>query len=411
MGSRAADTVTVEDWQSYVLSLAPPPSSRRRPLPKAQGCTLTERLRTLHPLPPFDSSAMDGYAVRAADVAGACQERSVQLAVIGSAPAGSPTDAVLAPGHAVRILTGGMLPRGADAVVPVEGTDAGRETVNIWVPVPAGRHIRRLGEDAPAGTVIASPGARIGPGLLAAAAAAGHAELLVLPPPRVLVISTGDELAPPGAALAAGLIPDSNGVGVAAATRAVGAQVHAVERCPDVPDQLRSLVHEHIDCVDLVVTTGGISAGAENDVVRTAFEGAGSLRFAEVAMRPGSPQAAGSIRGLPVLGLPGNPVAAAISFAVFVRPLLRQMRGLSALGDWETADIGVDAPNIPGRTRFLLGSWGQPALRRVVYPHDRAGSHLVSRLADADVLIRVPPGEGVVSAGCPADVLPLQDCR
>lgn len=288
MGSRAADAVTVEDWRRYTLSLALPPSSRRWPLPEAQGCTLTERLQTLHPLPPFDSSAMDGYAVRAADVAGACQERPVHLAVIGSAPAGSPTDAALASGHAVRILTGGMLPRGADAVVPVEGTDAGRETVAIWVPVPAGRHIRRMGEDAPAGTVIASPGAHIGPGLLAAAAAAGHAELLVLPPPRVLVISTGDELAPPGAALGAGLIPDSNGVGVAAATRALGARVHAVARCPDVPDQLRSLVYEHIDCVDLVVTTGGISAGAENDVVperRTTWCGRHSKVRARCASR------------------------------------------------------------------------------------------------------------------------------
>lgn len=411
MGSRAADTVTVEDWRSYVLSLAPPPSSRRWPLPEAQGCTLTERLQTLHPLPPFDSSAMDGYAVRAADVAGARQERPVRLAVIGSAPAGSPTDATLGPGHAVRILTGGMLPRGADAVVPVEGTDAGRETVAIWVPVPAGRHIRRMGEDAPAGTVIASPGDHIGPGLLAAAAAAGHAHLPVLPPPRVLVVSTGSELVPPGADLTAGLIPDANGVGMAAATRAIGAQVHAVERCPDVPARLRSLVSEHSHCVDVVVTTGGVSAGAENDVVRAAFEGAGSLRFAEVAMRPGSPQAAGSIGGRPVLGLPGNPVAAAISFAVFVRPLLRQMRGLSALGDWRRAVLGIDVSRLPHRTRFLLARVEDAATHQVVHPHDRAGSHLVSRLADADVLIRVPGGEGVVHAGCPVDVLPLQDCR
>lgn len=409
MGSRAGEALTVEDWRSYVLSLAPPPSPRRRPLPEAQGCTLTEQLQTLHPLPPFDSSAMDGYAVRAADVAGACQERPVQLAVIGSAPAGSPTGAALAPGHAVRILTGGMLPRGADAVVPVEGTDAGRETVAIRVPVHPGRHIRRMGEDAPAGTVIASPGARIGPGLLAAAAAAGHAELLISPPPRVLVISTGNELAPPGAALAAGLIPDSNGIGVAAAARAIGAQVHAVARCADVPARLRSLVSEHSHRVDVVVTTGGVSAGAENDVVRAAFESRGTLRFAEVAMRPGSPQAAGSIGGLPILGLPGNPVAAAISFAVFVRPLLRQMRGLSALGDWRTAALGIGVSPLPHRTRFLLARVEDTA-HQVVYPHDRAGSHLVSRLADADVLIRVPPGEGVMPAGCPVDVLPLQDC-
>lgn len=409
MGSRAA-AVSVEGWRDYVLSLAGPQSPRRWPLREAEGCILADPLRSRHPLPPFDSSAMDGYAVRAADVAGACEERPVRLRIVGSAPAGSPTAAAVGAGQAVRVLTGGVVPSGADAVVPVEGTDAGRQIVAVRMPVPVARHIRRTGEDAPAGTVIASPGTHIGPGLLAAAAAAGHADLLVVPSPRVLVVSTGNELAPPGAELSVGLIPDANGVGVAAATRAVGAQVLGAERCADVPVQLRALLAEHVDRVDLVVTTGGISAGAENDVVRTAFEVSGSMRFAEVAMRPGAPQAAGYVRGRPVVGLPGNPVAAAVSFAVFVRPLLRQMRGLPPLGDWGRAQLSTDVART-AHTRFLLGRWRTSGPRRVVDPHARAGSHLVSRLADADVLIRVPPGSSVLSAGSPVDVLPLDGCR
>lgn len=409
MGARAA-AASVEDWRDYVLSLAEPPSPQRWPLLKAEGCVLAEPVRVRHPLPPFDSSAMDGYAVRAAEVAGACDERPVRLQVVGSAPAGSPTAAPLGPGQAVRILTGGVVPAGADAVVPVEGTDAGRKTVAVRTPVHVGRHIRLTGEDAPAGMVIASPGTHIGPGVLAAAAAAGHADLLVVPSPRVLVVSTGTELAAPGAELSAGLIPDANGVGVAAATRAIGAQVLATERCADVPARLRALLTEHIDRVDLVVTTGGISAGAENDVVRTAFEVSGAMRFAEVAMRPGAPQAAGSVRGRPVVGLPGNPVAAAVSFAVFVRPLLRQMRGLPPLGDWDRAELGADVSGTAGGTRFLLGRWRGFRSRRVVDPHARAGSHLVSRLADAEVFIRVPPGDDGLAAGSPVDVLPLDGC-
>lgn len=408
--TRPHGPVSVRRWRQYVLSLAGPVAGQPRELLAAQGCVLAETVRTPHPLPPYEASAMDGYAVRSADVADACEERPARLRVIDSAPAGRPATHAIGPDQAVRILTGGMLPPGADAVVPVEATDAGRSVVAVSTPATPGRHIRRAGEDAPAGAVVLSKGAVVSPGIVAAAVAAGRSRLSVVPPPQVLVISTGDELVAPGRPLGAGLVPDSNGAGLAASVRALGAGVCGVLHCRDDPTALRRLLDEHAGRADVVVTTGGVSAGAENDVVRAALKETGHLRFGEVAMRPGSPQAAGFVGGRPIVALPGNPVAAAVSFAVFVRPLLRRMRGLRPLVDWRTAPLGADVTSAVGRTQFLLGYWGHGEDGMHVIPHPRSGSHLVTGLADAHVLIAVPPGEAVLPAGTRVTILPLTGC-
>ncbi len=194
----------VHVWHDIVQALVRPLPARRLALADAEGCVLARGVQTLHPLPPFDASAMDGYAVRARDVLAAGPAHPVRLRVIASAPAGHPVGAVVGAGDAVRILTGAQLPAGSDAVVAVESTDGGRDVVQVREPVGPGRHVRRAGEDLTQGAHVLEPGGVVGPGQAAAAAAAGHTALLVVPRPRVVIVSTGDELVAPGQPLAPG---------------------------------------------------------------------------------------------------------------------------------------------------------------------------------------------------------------
>lgn len=389
--------ISVDEWRATVQALVRPLPARRLPLVEAEGCALAEPVLTRHALPPFDSSAMDGYAVRAIDVRDSGRDRPTALRVIACAPAGRPTSAVVGPGEAVRILTGALLPAGADAVVAVEDTDGGRAIVRVHEPVGPGRHVRRAGEDLPPGGVALAKGWVIGPGQVAAAAAAGHAELLVTPRPRVAVLATGDELVEPGRPLGPGQLPDSNSAGLAAQVRLAGGVTSVTARPGDDVPAFRRLLDDVAGTADLIVTSGGISAGEENDVVKAALAG-GSVRFASVAMQPGAPQAAGVINGVPFLGLPGNPVAALVAFAVFVRPLIQTMRGLADAGD---ALIELAAPVQPHRlkTRFVQARWAERDGQVVAVPSSRQGSHLVAALAGTDGLLEIAPGVQELPAG------------
>lgn len=351
----------------------------------------------LHPLPPFDASAMDGYAVRAGDVREAGPAHPVRLRVIASAPAGHPVGAVVSAGEAVRILTGGQLPDGADAVVAVESTDGGRQVVAVREAVGAGRHVRRAGEDLAPGAHVLQKGRVVGPGQVAAAAAAGHATLLVVPRPRVVVVSTGDELVAPGDPLAPGQLPDSNAAGLAAAVRLAGGQA-TVLRCGDDPRLLRRALAQAATTADLVLTSGGISAGEENDVVKAALTG-GPVQFVNVAMQPGSPQAAGTVAGVPFVGLPGNPVSALVSFTVFVRPLLRCLRGLDPEAAAGPVELAAPVDPHPVKTRFVGARWVTDGGRSLAAPHPRQGSHLMTLLADSDLLLEIAHGEQPHTAG------------
>lgn len=384
-------------WHDVVQALVRPLPARHVALADAEGCLLESAVSALHPLPPFDASAMDGYAVRAGDVRGAGPAHPVRLRVIASAPAGHPVGAVVGAGEAVRILTGGQLPRGADSVVAVESTDGGRQVVAVREAVGPGRHVRRAGEDLAQGAHVLLPGRVVGPGQVAAAAAAGHATLQVVPRPRVVVVSTGDELVAPGDPLAPGQLPDSNAAGLAAAVRLAGGRA-TVLRCGDDPRLLRRLLAQAATTADLVLTSGGISAGEENDVVKAALTG-GPVRFVNVAMQPGSPQAAGTVDGVPFVGLPGNPVSAFVSFTVFVRPLLRCLRGLGPEPAAGPVELTAPVDPHPVKTRYVGARWVADGGRSKAAPHPRQGSHLMTLLADADLLLELAPGAQPHAAG------------
>ncbi len=361
-------------------------------------------------LPPFRNSQMDGFAVRAADIA----DVPVELPIAGEVAAGPGVPQPLAPGTAVRIMTGAPLPDGADAVVPVEDTETGAPgndtvhvggaagAVRILRPRRAGEYVREAGSDLEAGADVLPAGLRLAPRHLAAAAASGLTELLVRERVRVAVVSTGSELVPPGAELRPGEIPDANGVALAAAVRSTGAVVVHEARVRDDVDRLRAELDAARDAgAELVLTSGGISKGAY-EVVRELIEPLGGW-VGSVAMQPGGPQATAAYRGMPVIGFPGNPVSAQLSFELFVAPTLRAIAGLPQA---RTAQLELAAPlvSVGGRRQFLRGRRAGDGRVEVV---GGPGSHLVAALAASDVLIVVPEAVETLDAGAVVDTVEL----
>ena len=348
-------------------------------------------------LPVFDNSAMDGYAVRTDDVAGASSEIPVKLPVAEDIPAGRTDQLTLAPGTAHRIMTGAPMPTGATAVVPVESTDAGVDTVAISASVKPGQHIRTAGGDVTAGTTVLHAGQVVTPAALGLVAALGLGELTIIPRQRVLVISTGSELVAAGTALQAGQIYESNAVMLAAAVREAGAEVIGVVTCDDNVERFSALLDSHAGRADLIITSGGVSAGAY-EVVKDALGGSG-VEFVKVAMQPGMPQGAGrTATGCAIVTLPGNPVSALVSFEVFIRTALR------------TA-MGFPHPNRPRRTALLIEALTSPPgrrqFRRGVYDPDSGtvvsygppASHHLRWLASANCLLDIAEDITALPAG------------
>ncbi|HEY5116183.1 MAG TPA: gephyrin-like molybdotransferase Glp, partial [Nakamurella sp.] len=312
---------TVEEHARVIAGLLAPTGPESLPLADAVGLVLTQDLLAPIDLPPFANSAMDGYAVRAVDVA----ELPVTLPVSQDIPAGRTDTRPLAPGTAARIMTGAPLPPGAEVIVQVERTDGGESEVRIDSAPPPGVHVRTRGEDVAAGTVVLAAGSVVGPTQVGVAAALGFAELVVRRPVLVLVLSTGTELVAPGQPLAPGQIYESNAPMLAAGMRAVGARVRIEHFVADDVDHLRAALSGAATGIDLIVTSGGVSAGAY-EVVKDALADQG-VEFAKVAMQPGMPQGAGRFLGVPVVTLPGNPVSSYVSFEVFLRPAIRAAMG------------------------------------------------------------------------------------
>jgi molybdopterin molybdotransferase len=324
---------TVDEHLAEILAAVPTPDAVTVALRDAGGFTLAAPARARVDGPAFDSSAMDGFAVRAADAALASRDAPARLRVVADLPAGSGSDPALRPGEAARIMTGAAVPTAADAVVPLEhtvgGLDHGGEVEIVRAPA-VGANIRRAGEDAEVGAEILPAGTRLGTLQLAALASVGVTEVAVAPRPRVAVISTGSELAPAGTALMRGMIPESNVPLLAGLVQeAGGIVVHTATVPDDVSEFERQLAAAAEAGADVVITSGGVGPGAY-EVVRIALEG--PITFVTVAMRPGRPQGFGRLPNGPLaFGLPGTPVGSAVSFEAFVRPALLAMQGRTDL--------------------------------------------------------------------------------
>ncbi|EHR63360.1 molybdopterin molybdotransferase MoeA [Saccharomonospora cyanea] len=380
--------ISVEEHSARVREVVGTRPVVRRALGDCAGLVLAEDIAAGVPLPPFDNSAMDGYAVRSADVAGAREDSPVELPVAADIPAGRTDVPALAPGTAHRIMTGAPMPQGADSVVMVERTDGGERRVAISAAAPEGTHVRRAGEDVSAGSVVLRAGTVLGPAQLGLASAVGVDRLPVLEPPRVLVVSTGTELVHPPAPLLHGQIYESNSVMLEAGLKALGCHVETVRSVADDVAEFRATVEPKLAEADLVVTSGGVSAGAY-EVVKDALTDSG-ITFGKVAMQPGGPQGCGRWHGVPVVTLPGNPVSVLVSFEVFVRPAL-----LAALGHVATERTRVRARltetlNSPkGKRQFRRGYYtpGEGQVTGIVGPRGGPGSHLLASFAQANCLI------------------------
>jgi molybdopterin molybdotransferase len=400
----------VDAYLAEILAAIRPLAPRELSLEDADGGVLAEDITAQWPLPPFDNSGMDGYAVRAADTAAATADAPVTLPVAGEVAAGDTREHQLAPGSCLRIMTGAPLPAGADAVVPVELTDGGITQVAIGAAVTAGDSIRRAGGDAAPGDALLAAGIRLGPAPLGLLAATGRASVLARPRPRVTVLSTGNELAAPGTPITRGRIWESNSFMLASAARRAGAVAYRQPSVPDDAGQVLAVIEDAAGRADLLVTTGGVSMGGEHDVVKAALEQLGTVRFRKVAMQPGMPQGFGMVgtASTPILTLPGNPVSAFVSFQLFVRPALRALQG-KASGHQRTARAVLTAPLRSPRDKrsFLRGVLAADGTE--ITPLSGQASHQLAALALANALIVVPEQVTGMQKGDVAEVICLDD--
>lgn len=403
--------VSVDDYREGILSGLTPLDPITLPLADSHGCVLAEDVVAQWPLPSFDNSSMDGYAVLAEDVASASEESPVTLTVVDDVPAGSRADVPVSAGRAVRIMTGAPTPAGTECIVPVELTDAGTENVIITGSVESGAYIRRAGEDVIVGDTVMRAGTLLSSRHLAVIAAVGRGHLLVHPRPRVAVLSTGSELVEPGTALSKGLISDSNSFLLVAAANEAGAQAYRVPPVPDDAEAFTAAITDQLHRADLILTSGGVSMGAY-DTVKEVFSEHGNVEFTKVAMHPGMPQGHGFVgegedERIPVITLPGNPVSSYISFQNFVLPAIHRLRGLPAADRARTsATLSKSMDSPPAKRQFARGRFLEGD--RVEPVGGGQGSHVIGGLAQSDCLIVIPEGVGQVNAGDRVDVIDLR---
>lgn len=406
----APPACSFEEHRARVLDLLSEPRTgevpvAEVPLAEAAGLVLAADVRAALDVPRFDHAAMDGFAVRAVDVLGATEHAPVILPVDASVAAGD-RPGRHAPGTATRIMTGAPVPEGADTVVPFEWTDAG-SPVAVRRGAEPGRHIRRAAEEVAAGAVALEAGARLGPAQLAWLVAAGVDSVPVRPRPRVAIVSTGSELlsSSEGGAGDDPRVPDSNAAALSAAVESLGCEPLRHGPVGDDVAGLRVALAGAAAQADLVVTTGGISAG-DLDVVKAALRDEPGSWFGHVALKPGRPQGCGKIdaggRRVPVVCLPGTPVAAYSSFLAFVAPALRVLAGRGVRR--RTVPLAVDVP-ASDRTVLLPGRYDEDG--RIAPLHGHLG-HSQRLLAGADALLVVPPFGKVIPAGEPIEVLALR---
>ena len=359
-----------------VLDVIVPLEPRSEKVREALGSVLAEKVVAAHPMPRFDNSAMDGYAVRSIDIPGP----ATTLAVTGEVRAGDPGDLEVAEGTAVRIMTGAAVPAGADAVVPVEVTESSGDAVTVNEVPKAGQHIRRAGEDFSAGTILMDEGVELGPGECALLASVGHSPVLVRSAPRVAIVVTGDELVEPEAEPGPGQVRDSNSIALEALVLQAGATPILLRR---VGDDLSSTIETFrvaAQGADLVVSSGGVAVG-RYDFVKDAIAELGEIDMWRVAMQPGKPVVLGRIGDKPFLGLPGNPVSIHVSFEQFVRPAIRKLLGCTELlRPRVAARLTETITKKPGRLHFVRVRLTATGDGWEATPTGPQGSHIQSSL-------------------------------
>jgi molybdopterin molybdotransferase len=396
--------ISVEEALNRILAgIGGPMPAEEVPLTAGLGRILAEDVTARLTQPPVAVSAMDGYAVRAVDVATV----PARLTVIGMAPAGRPFNGSIGPGQTVRIFTGAAVPDGADAVVIQEDTEAAGNTVTVREGAPAGRFIRPAGLDFRAGSVGLTAGKRLTSRDIGLAAAMNRPWLRLRRRPRVAILSTGDELVNPGESPQAGQIVSSNAFGLAAFVTAEGGEPLMLGISPDDPQQLLQSI-EAAAGADLLVTSGGASVG-EHDLIANALGAAGmELDFWKIAMRPGKPLLFGRLGRMPVLGLPGNPVSSLVCAIVFLRPALATMLGQKGGGSSETtARLGRDLPENDRRQDYLRSELTVDPKGLVATPFERQDSAMLSLLVRAGCLVIRPPHAAAARAGEAVKILRL----
>jgi molybdopterin molybdotransferase len=395
-----ADLLTIDRALELVLERTTALEAEDVPVTEAAGRVLSEPARAAVDLPPFPSSAMDGFALRAADVPGT-------LPVVARVAAGRPAPRRLEPGEAMAIATGGVVPDGADAVVPIEDVTVDDNNVSVPAAVVHAANVRPRGGDVERGAVVVEAGTRLGPSQLGAVAAAGVATLRCVRRPRAVVLPTGTELRAPGESLGPGEIYESNGLILEAQLRAAGAEVERLAPVADDEAATRAALERGL-AADVLVTSGGVSVGPHDLVRATAAELGVEEVFWRVAMKPGKPVAFG-VRGRTlVFGLPGNPVSSLVGFELFVRPAVLALQGIrDPRPPFRPARLARAVRRNPVRDDLLRARSRVEADALVVDPLTGQESHMIVRAAAADCLVLVPRGEGELAAGSTVSCLAL----
>lgn len=394
--------LSVDEALARVLAGAAPLPAEEVAIGMSDGRVLAADVSARRTQPPAALSAMDGYAVRAADLPGT-------LAVIGESAAGRPFVGRLRAGEAARIFTGAVMPDGADAVVIQEDAVRAGDRVSIVAAAPVGRHVRRKGLDFTEGAPGLAAGLRMTPRAIALAAAMNHATVRAHRRPRVAILSTGDELAPPGGDLRPGQIVSSNAFMLAAQAAREGADVHDLGVCPDQLDATVAAIRRAVALkADVLVTSGGASVG-EHDLVQKALAHEGAeMGFWKIAMRPGKPLMLGDVGAMRVLGLPGNPVSSFVCAEIFLKPLLRRLASRSDIEpEWREAVLGCDLPANDQRAEYMRASLAQDGGALVATPFALQDSSLLSVLQAADALVLREAHAPAARTGDPCRVLAL----
>lgn len=397
---------SVGEHRSAVRDLLKPLTSsgrtERLPLLDALGRALADDVHAPLDLPPFANSQMDGFAIRSADV----PPGGTELRVAAPVPAGAGAS-ILEPRTAVPIMTGAMMPAGADAVVPIEravpdsfpAPAPGAEALVRLPATAAGTFIRAAGSDIASGQLALSAGTHLGPGQLGLLAGLGMADVEVYSPVKVLLITTGDEVVEPGLPLDPGKIYDANGTLLAASMEQAGLHVTRTGIATDDPQELQALLRDHSQGMDLIVSTGGVSKGAY-EVVRQAMEDY-DVEFLHVAMQPGGPQGIGTFDGVPFLGFPGNPVSCLVSFEMFLRPVLTSLLGAPAARPAVKARLAEPLTSPEGKHQVRRGTFLADGSVRL---EGGPSSHLVHALAHSNALVHVPAGTAALAEGAEVEV-------